>query len=284
MIGARSANPLQGSRATWTGRWRRTDELTIETDITLPALEQNVAMPVSTPPRDMRNRALASLPDADFELLRPHLRNIRLIKNETLHRQEDHVNSVCFPLQGMISNIIRVEDGRSIESAMTGPEGMSNFAALGSGISAGDWLVQGDGEAVTLDVDHLFGAMQTSPRISRMICLAAEASHAYTLQSFACLAFHDVEERVCRWILMARYHANSDELVLTQEFLGFMLGVQRTSVTLVAGKLQNDGLISYHRGLISVLDVSGLEKRACECYKRMSVQLDAMFPRGASVG
>jgi CRP-like cAMP-binding protein len=97
----------------------------------------------------MRNRALASLSDADFELLRPHFRATKLVKGDLIHHQDDRAPSAYFPLSGIISTIISLEDGRAVEAAMTGPEGMLDDGALGTGIAVGDHLVQGTGEALT---------------------------------------------------------------------------------------------------------------------------------------
>jgi CRP-like cAMP-binding protein len=112
-----------------------------------------------------------------------------------------------------------------------------------------------------------------------MVCLATEISNAYSLRSLACLNFHQVEARFCRWLLMARYHMNSDDLLLTQEFMAMMLGVQRSSVTVIAKKLQDQGVIAYHRGQISVLNVDALERSACECYAQMIAKIQTAFPR-----
>jgi CRP-like cAMP-binding protein len=227
----------------------------------------------------MRNRALASLTDSDFELLRPHLRLVKLVKGDLIHHQDDQARSVYFPLVGMISTIINLEDGSSIEAAMTGPEGMLDDGVLGTGITLGDHLVQGEGEAFTADVDHLLHAMQESPRITRMAWLATEISNAYTLRSLACVNFHQVEARFCRWLLMARYHLGSNDLQMTQEFMAFMLGVQRTSVTTVAKEFQGGGIIAYHRGQISILDVAALERGSCACHSQIIAKIEATFPR-----
>jgi CRP-like cAMP-binding protein len=227
----------------------------------------------------MRNRALASLPDRDFELLRPYLRPIELVRGRVLHHQDDQARTVCFPLAGMVSTVIHLEDGRAIEAAMTGPEGMLDDGTLGTGITLGDHLVQGDGDALTIGADHLRHAMNASPAISHMVVLAMEISNAYSLRSLVCLNFHQIEARLSRWLLMARYHQGGDELAITHEVMGTMLGVQRTSVTGIAKKLQDDGVIACHRGRISVVNAAALEKRSCDCYSQMTARIEATFPR-----
>jgi CRP-like cAMP-binding protein len=111
----------------------------------------------------MRNRALASLPDADHELLRPNLRLVKLTKGDLIHHQDDRAPSAYFPLAGIISTIINLEDGSAVEAAMTGPEGMLDDGALGTGVALGDHLVQGNGEALAIDVDHLFARWKRAP-------------------------------------------------------------------------------------------------------------------------
>jgi hypothetical protein len=133
------------------------------------------------------------------------------------------IRSGYISLVGIVSTIINLDDGGAIEAAMTGPEGMLDDGVLGTGVTLGDHLVQGDGEALTLDVERLFQAVQESPRVTRMVCLATEISNAYTLRSLACLNFHQVEARFCRWLLMARYHMGSDDLAMTQEFMAMCL-------------------------------------------------------------
>jgi CRP-like cAMP-binding protein len=94
-------------------------------------------------------------------------------------------------------------------------------------------------------------------------------AHAFfnqVAQSAACNHHHQIEQRCCRWLLMTHDRVHSDQFLLTQEFLGMMLGVRRTSVTEVAGELKHQKLIDYSRGLVTILNRSGLEKRACECY------------------
>jgi CRP-like cAMP-binding protein len=228
--------------------------------------------------RDTRNRALASLPDRDYEILRPHLRYIELDRESLLRRQDMAQTSVYFPLTGMISTVIYLSDGRSVEAAMTGSEGMADISALGTGLAFGDLLVQGQGEAFMIEASHLKRAMNDSPAISRMVSLASEVSTAYSLQSLACLNFHQLEARFCRWMLMARYQLRRDEFKMTHDFMAAMLGVQRTSVTLVANKLQKSGLIDYKRGEIAILDVEGLESASCECYRHMTMRIERAFP------
>jgi hypothetical protein len=108
--------------------------------------------------------------------------------------------------------------------------------------------------------------------------LHLEVAIAQATQSLACSVHHLIDARLCRWLLLVRALLHSDELPLTQEFLALMLGVQRTSVTVAAGTLQDAGLISYHRGRIRILDVPGLERKSCECFERLKACYQRAFP------
>lgn len=201
-----------------------------------------------------------------------------MVQGERIRQQDSDVPSVCFPLSGVLSTIINLADGRSVEAAMTGPDGMAEISALGTGHAVGDHLVQVSGEGFMLHASHLLRVMQSSPGVMRMVCLAVEISTAYSLQSLACLNYHHIESRFCRWMLMAHYQLRTDKFSLTHEFMASMLGVQRTSITVVANKLQTDGLISYHRGRLAILDVDRLRQRTCECYRRMTYRIEIAFP------
>jgi CRP-like cAMP-binding protein len=227
---------------------------------------------------DLRNRALASLPDADRDLLSPHFHLVQLKKGDELVQQGDRVTSVHFPLAGMISTIVSLSDGSSVETAMAGPEGILGLSSLGVGRALGTNVVQCSGEAYVLDPGHLFRAAHASSAVARMVHIAADVSSAYSLQSIACLNSHQMEARFCRWMLMARYHMQTDAFSLTHEFLAAMLGVQRSSLSLVVNKLDAEGLISHQRGEVAILDVDGLKRSACECYREVIEKIDAAYP------
>lgn len=229
--------------------------------------------------REMRNRPLASLPDRDYEILRSHLFTFELSKGDRVTRQGQETRSVYFPLVGSISLTVTMEDGRSVVASTIGPEGIFDaVAALGTGCSTGDTIVQAAGSALRLDRQHLINAMGQSEAIHKMVMLSVEALTAYSLQSLACSNYHAIEARFCRWVLMVRDQLQSADLPLTQEDLAAMLGVQRTSITGAALHLQNAGLIAYRRGNIHILDVARVENAACECYRRVRESIERAFP------
>jgi hypothetical protein len=166
-----------------------------------------------------------------------------------------------------VSLVVEMQVGEMIETAMVGRDGVVNgTAALDSKISLHKGIVQVAGAAATINPDvlrnlaHEFGPLQ-SFLIRHEQVLLAQAQ-----QSAGCNASHTVESRMCRWLLRMRDLTQSNDLKLTQEFLAQMLGVRRTSVSLVAGTLQRAGLIKYTRGNIHLVDIEQLEQSACECY------------------
>ena len=160
-----------------------------------------------------------------------------------------------------------MRDGRQVESRTIGREsGFGLLHALGSLVSYERVIVQVPGPACRLPVKTLAAAVRTSPTMLEEVARHAQASIIQSAQATACNALHDVEGRMCRWLLMTQDRLMSSQVPLTQEHLSIMLGVQRTTVTAVAQELQEANLISYSRGKIRILSREGLQRRACECY------------------
>jgi CRP-like cAMP-binding protein len=138
-------------------------------------------------------------------------------------------------------------------------------------------IVQLGGHAMTVNADELKSAALKSPTFLSLLIRHEQTVYAQAQQSAACIASHDLEARLCRWMLRARDLSESDILPFTQELLGEMLGVRRTSVSLVANTLQRAGLIKYSRGKIQILDVDGLRESACECYATIKEHYDVLL-------
>lgn len=160
-----------------------------------------------------------------------------------------------------------MEDGQGVEACTIGHEsGYGLLNALGSSIAVDRVIAQVPGACLKLPTAKLKSVAAASPHLTDLIVRHVQGTVAQTQQSVACNALHHVEARLCRWLLMSADRMLNGKLPLTQEFLGFMLGVQRTTVTGVARSLQSAGLIRYARGQIEILDRPGLEEGACECY------------------
>lgn len=175
--------------------------------------------------------------------------------------------SVYFPTDCVISLVTEIESGGSVEAGMVGHEGFVGLSAfLGSGMSNVRGIAQVGGAALALPTD-VFRHHLHDERFRDVMGHHAEYLFALAGQSIACQAFHSVEQRLARWLLMVQDRTVSMELPLTQDFLASMLGVQRPTVTVTARLLQAAGLIQYRHGKIVLLDRQGLEDSACECYR-----------------
>lgn len=210
---------------------------------------------------------LDSLSEENFNLLRPSLVAVDLARNVSICLPGSEVDCVWFPTTAVLSVVAILATGQEVEACTIGHEsayGLLN--ALGSPTALDRVFAQVPGAAIKLPATRLKAAAALSISITDLIVRHAQANVAQIQQSVACNATHGVEARLCRWLLMTQDRTRSDRLPLTQEFLGFMLGVQRTTVTGVARALQAAGLIRYSRGQIEILDRNGLKAGACECY------------------
>jgi CRP-like cAMP-binding protein len=213
------------------------------------------------------NRLLAALPREEYARLSPHLELVRLTPGKILYNAGDVVHHAFFPKAGMICLLSTTESGRTIEVGMIGNEGTSGIALiLRSAVTPCRVMVQLAGNAIRVRGDVLRAEFNRGGRFQDLLLRYTHTLLFQIAQSAACNSFHTVEERLCRWLLVSRDRVQADTIHLTQEFLSLMLGVPRTSVTMIAGSLQKQGLIKYSRGKISILDRRRLEAASCECY------------------
>ena len=225
------------------------------------------------------NQLLASLPAEDLEALSLNLTTVSLEKGALLYDPGDEIDVVYFPHNAVVSLMTLMQSGEAIESATIGREGA---VGLSSGIyprqSQSRVIVQVAGSAARMPAAQLQQACQQSERLRFLIDRHAEALYGHAIQSVACNALHSVEARFCRWLLSCDDRIASSTVSLTQEFLADMLGVQRTTVTVVAQALQAAGLIRYRRGVVDILDRAGLEATACECYRAVRRSYQRLLP------
>jgi CRP-like cAMP-binding protein len=232
------------------------------------------------------NRLLRTLDEADFGLLAPHLQVVSLTQGKVLQEQEARVEQVYFPLSGVVSLISVMIGGDVVDTATVGREGaIGAFGGLGPWNAFTRAVVRLPGAAAVISVAHFQAAVGQSERIRNLILRYKEALLAQVQQTAACNALHPLEARLARWLLQTLDRADDPNLPLTQEFMSQMLAVRRTTVTVVAGKLQQAGLIRYHRGRIEIIDRPKLEEAACECYGTIRRRTDAVFltPQTASI-
>jgi CRP-like cAMP-binding protein len=224
------------------------------------------------------NLFLAALPEKDFAALRPYLKSVELPQGAVLFEAGAPIHQVYFPHSGVVSLVVDLASGDTIESAMLGRESIvGGSSGLDGQLSVCKAIVQIGGTGTTLDSHRLRSVAESS-----LACRTALFRHEQLIlvqaqQSAACNATHTIEARLARWLLRCRDLQGSDDLLLTQEFIAEMLGVRRTSVSVVANTLQQAGFLRYRRGHIRVLDLEGLRETACECYQTVKAQAERLL-------
>jgi CRP-like cAMP-binding protein len=227
-----------------------------------------------------RNQLLQSLPAAELEALRGHLGYTELVREAVLVGAGATQSHVYLPHSGVISMMVNLTGGQSVEVAMIGRESIFGAAAaLGSLVSLSDAVVVLPGTASSLDVGQLRAAADRSAALRTTLVRHEQALLVQAQQSAACNAAHSVEARLSRWLLRARDFYDGEALPLTQEVLARMIGVQRNAVSLVAHALQQAGIIRYSRGHIHIMDIDGLRETSCECYHVVKAQYDRLLKR-----
>jgi CRP-like cAMP-binding protein len=215
-----------------------------------------------------RNRLLAALPYEVLSSLRPHLKPVSLPRGKVLCEADEPLTRVFFLEAGAVSLVTVFEDGTTAEMATVGREGVVGIGTLlGGEYALGCYVVPVSGFALAIEAGRFQSAVRLSPELRATCETYAQAFLAHLLRNVACNAAHKVEQRCARWLLMCGDQAENDSFELTQEYLAEMLGVRRSTVTVVASGLQEAGLIHYRRGAITILDRRGLEGSACECYR-----------------
>ena len=230
------------------------------------------------PPTDNANLLLAALPGDEYKRILPSLDLVPLKLKTLLHRPGDPIEHVYFPGGGFCSVLTVLKDGGMVEVATIGREGVVGAsAALDGNPVPSISMVQGESDACyRMKADVFRREMERRGAFYELMTHYAQALVGFIMQSTACNAVHSVEQRLARWLLMARDRMGSDEFPLTQEFVAMMLGASRPTVTIVASTLQKAGLITYHRGQIKILDGHKLEKASCECYRTTTDLLRAV--------
>jgi CRP-like cAMP-binding protein len=245
----------------------------------IPRSPNDIVLPAAVLARSP-NYLLASLPEADFEMLRPHLQTVELVQDTVLIDAGETLKRVYFPHSGVISLVVALSEGNTVEVAMVGRDSVFGAsAALDGRIALTKAVIQLPGLASTLDVGRLRAASETSVAFRTTLIRHEQAMFVQAQQSAACNVSHPVSSRLTRWLLRARDLTGSDSLPLTQEFLAEMMGVQRNSVSIVAQTLQQAGVIRYSRGHIEILSVDGLKDAACECYATVKEQYDRLLDK-----
>jgi CRP-like cAMP-binding protein len=216
------------------------------------------------------NRLLDRLPEDVCKRLSSVLEPMSLPHGEELCRQDGPMTYVYFPTIGVCSVVSVTDDGKIVEAATVGNEGMIGIpVVLGLEFNPSKAISQVSGRALRVRVPAFLQALEPGGALDRLLRRYIAYSLRYSYQGVACNALHSVEERMCKWLLMTHDRVGQAEFVLTQEFLAEMLGVRRQSVSIVAGTLQAAGFLNYRRGHMKIINREGLEDASCECYETL---------------
>jgi len=223
------------------------------------------------------NRLLTALPRAEYRRLRPHLEKVSLPLKDILYEANGPIPHIFFPLNGVVS-LVLMEGGFTLELGTIGNEGMVGTPVfLGAESSPTRAISQVPGDALRMETKVFQEEMTRGGPLHGLVQRYTQAMINQISQSTVCNHRHSVQKRMCRWLLMSHDRVGTDEFQLTQEFLAQMLGVRRPTVSAAAGILQKAGLITYHRGRLTVLDRKGLEAASCECYEVVAKELDRLL-------
>ena len=225
-----------------------------------------------------QNHLLAALPTEIFERISPHLELISMPLGEVLCESGGQLQHVYFPTTAIVSLHFVMENGASAEIAGVGNEGVLGISLfLGGNTTPSLASVQTTGYGYRLKRRLMMEEFnRAGPMMHLMLCYT-QALITQISQTAVCNRHHSVEQQLCRWLLSTLDRLPSNELTMTQELIASMLGVRREGITEAAGLLQQAGFIRYRRGHITVLDRSGLELRACECYAAVKNELNRLL-------
>jgi CRP-like cAMP-binding protein len=217
--------------------------------------------------KPISNKLLLAAPDAEFRTLRPHLEFIELPHHLTVQQPHSTTRFVHFPNQGLISLVVEMKDGRTVEAGLVGKEGVSGMPAiLGLPRSPLREIVQIGGNGFRVRVTTMREMLRLAPALQLILSRYAAGLSMQVAQTAACNRLHKIEERLARWLLIAQDAVESGVVSITHDFLATMLGTDRPTVTLAARTLQDKGILEYTRGQVKILNRKKLESYACECY------------------
>ena len=220
------------------------------------------------------NHLLDALPVAERTVLMSQLRPAHLIVKTVLFDPGQPIESVYFPLDGVISLVTPLADGNIVEVATIGNEGIVGVPLVAGGSLAVRAISQVGGRSLRMDARAFATEFERLDGFRSLVQRYIQALFGQISQAAACNRLHSNEERLSRWLLMSHDRVGTDTFPITHEFLGQMLGSRRATVTLSAGLLQAAGLIKYHRGRVTIVDREGLESVSCECYALIKQALD----------
>lgn len=215
----------------------------------------------------LKNRLLSVLPAKEFDFLKSNLEPVSLPSGSVIYQQDDPISHVYFPNNGMVSLLSVTEQGQTVEIGYTGVEGMVGLPILlGNDEMPYQAMVQAASEGFLVESKIILELFNRGGIFNQIVLRFLFVILKQTSQTCVCNHFHTIEARLCRWLTVMHERSRNGHLSLTHEFLSQMLGVQRTSIGMIANSLQNAGIIRYSRGKIEITDYERLKKNACECF------------------
>jgi CRP-like cAMP-binding protein len=228
-------------------------------------------------PNPRTNQLLAALPPAAWNRWESHLESVDLPLGQVLYESGGTLSHVYFPTTAIVSLLYVMENGASAEIAVVGFEGIVGISLFMGGESTPSRaVVQSAGTGFRLSAQML--KEEFSGPVLHLLLRYTQALITQMAQTAVCNRHHSLDQQLCRWLLLSLDRLQNNELAMTQELIANMLGVRREGVTEAALKLQQDGLIRYARGRITILDRPGLERRTCECYAVVKREYDRLLP------
>jgi CRP-like cAMP-binding protein len=233
----------------------------------------------ATPDDPRTNQLLAALPDSEWLRWQSHLEQVSMPLGQVLYEPGGTLSHVYFPTDSIVSLLYVMENGASAEIAVVGNEGIVGISLFMGGESTPSRaVVQSAGDGYRVRAQMMKEEFNRAGPVLHLFLRYTQALITQMAQTAVCNRHHSLDQQLCRWLLLSLDRLRNNELVMTQELIANMLGVRREGVTEGALKLQQDGLIRYARGRITVLDRSGLEKRTCECYAVVKKEYDRLLP------
>jgi CRP-like cAMP-binding protein len=223
----------------------------------------------------LHNRILERLPEPDYQRIVDQMERVSPPLGEVVAQPGVPPKWVHFPISAVLSSMVVLENGSTVEGSTLGNEGMDGLYLLTEALANPYKIeVQVEGEILRLPAAEFKIILKESNAMSQLLMRYALVSIQRGAQNGACIQHHTIEERMCRWLLETALRKGQDSFHLTQEFLSDMLGVRRQSVNLTARLLQAAKLIEYSRAEVKILDRAALEEASCECFRVTSEMYD----------
>lgn len=233
------------------------------------------------PSQTFQNHLLRALPPEVLDKWKGKFELVDLPLGHVVYEPGVEISQVVFPATAIISLLYVMKDGASAEIAVVGNDGLVGIALfMGGNTTPSRAVVQSAGQAYRLPADVLKEEVTENVEVLQLFLRYTQALITQMAQTAVCNRHHSVRQQLCRWLLLSLDRLPGPNVVMTQELIGNMLGVRRTGVTVEASYLQAEGVISYQRGRITVLDRPRLEAMCCECYEVVKRETDRLLPQG----